>query len=92
MFEVLLEKVKDVAGEKRIWDELRERQVTMTVAAIFAAKKLGISMNGHKKHIRILENLILYPDPVKKECFELSVIEKYFPEKRYTHSDKTVKL
>jgi hypothetical protein len=82
VLEVMLDKVKDVPGEKWIWDELRERQVSMTIAAIFAAKKLGIPLSGHKKSIKILECLILHPDPVKKECFELSLIEKYFPDKR----------
>ncbi|XP_053396335.1 E3 ubiquitin-protein ligase rnf213-alpha-like isoform X2 [Mercenaria mercenaria] len=92
LLEVMLDKVKDVPRGKEVWDELRERQVTMAVATVYAAKKLSLSFNNTKRWHKICDYLILRPDFVKRECFEISVVEKYFPEKRKQVKEAFVSL
>lgn len=79
----MLEKVENLPKGKDIGDAFRERQVAMAVACVFAAKRLSVSFNSTKKWHTVFQNLILRPEAGKRECFELSVVTKYFPEKRY---------
>ncbi|XP_053396010.1 E3 ubiquitin-protein ligase rnf213-alpha-like [Mercenaria mercenaria] len=82
VLDVMLETAGSLQNTSDMTDDMRERQVALAIAAIFAAKKLDLSFDNLKSWQKVCEHLILRPDPEKKECHELTILEKYFPEKR----------
>lgn len=77
--------IETVAGLQTATDvsnEIRERQVAMALAAILAVKKLDLPLGNLKRWQKVCEHLILRPDPAKKECSELKILENFFHGKR----------
>ncbi|XP_060561077.1 E3 ubiquitin-protein ligase RNF213-like, partial [Ruditapes philippinarum] len=83
ILDVILETAGSLQNTTDMSASTRERQVALAIAAVFAAKKLDLSFNVNlKSWQKVCEHLIMRPDPEKKTCLELDILEKYFPENR----------
>ena len=89
LLDVILNKIKDVQTGQQVWDETRERQAVMSVAAVYATYKLSLPLKSIKRWHKVCQQLILHPDYAEKKCYEISIVEKYFPEKRYIYYSKS---
>jgi hypothetical protein len=82
ILDVILETAGSLQNTTDISANTRERQVALAIAAIFAAKTLDLPFVNLKSWQKVCEHLIMRPDPDKKTCLELDILEKYFPENR----------